>query len=61
MKPDRDPNARPATVNGAETPEDGMKTPEDNETMGLALRAVYQKAVEEEIPASMLDLLGKLS
>lgn len=28
--------------------------------MGSALRTVYQKTVEEEIPAEMLDLLGKL-
>ncbi len=28
--------------------------------MGAALRQVYQKTVEESIPAEMLDLLGKL-
>ena len=28
--------------------------------MGSALRTVYQKTVEESIPAEMLDLLGKL-
>ena len=28
--------------------------------MGSALRTVYQKTVEEAIPAEMLDLLGKL-
>lgn len=28
--------------------------------MGAALRKVYQHAVEEAIPAEMLDLLGKL-
>nr|WP_244624533.1 NepR family anti-sigma factor [Sphingomonas sp. So64.6b] len=28
--------------------------------MGAALRTVYQKTVEEDIPAEMLDLLGKL-
>jgi hypothetical protein len=28
--------------------------------MGAALRTVYQKTVEEAIPAEMLDLLGKL-
>lgn len=28
--------------------------------MGAALRTVYQKTVEETIPAELLDLLGKL-
>ncbi|WP_260598383.1 NepR family anti-sigma factor [Sphingomonas endolithica] len=28
--------------------------------MGAALRTVYQKTVEEEIPDDLLDLLGKL-
>lgn len=28
--------------------------------MGTALRKIYQRAVEETIPAEMLDLLGKL-
>jgi hypothetical protein len=28
--------------------------------MGAALRTVYQKTVDEHIPAEMLDLLGKL-
>ena len=28
--------------------------------LGNALRSVYQKAVNEEIPPEMLDLLGKL-
>ena len=28
--------------------------------MGSALRTVYQRAVEEAVPAEMLDLLGKL-
>lgn len=28
--------------------------------MGAALRTVYQKTVDEEIPADLLDLLGKL-
>lgn len=32
----------------------------DNNTVGNVLRTVYQKAVEEEIPAEMLDLLSKL-
>ncbi|HEY9554556.1 NepR family anti-sigma factor [Allosphingosinicella sp.] len=32
----------------------------DNPELGLALRTVYQRTVEEEIPPEMLDLLGKL-
>ncbi len=28
--------------------------------MGTALRSVYQKTVDENIPADLLDLLGKL-
>ena len=28
--------------------------------MGSALRSVYQKTVDESIPADLLDLLGKL-
>lgn len=28
--------------------------------MGAALRTVYQRTVEEEIPRDLLDLLGKL-
>ena len=28
--------------------------------VGNALRSVYQRAVEEDIPPEMLDLLGKL-
>lgn len=32
----------------------------DKPELGLALRSVYQRTVEEEIPPEMLDLLGKL-
>ena len=28
--------------------------------MGAALRSVYQKTIEETVPADLLDLLGKL-
>lgn len=37
-------------------------TPDDaaNTDVGKALRSVYEKAVEEDIPPEMLDLLGKL-
>jgi len=36
------------------------ENPEPNGTVGNALRSVYEKAVEEDIPQEMLDLLGKL-
>ncbi|MGJ3646900.1 NepR family anti-sigma factor [Sphingomonas sp. GlSt437] len=35
--------------------------PNDAGSTGAALRKVYQRAVEEEIPAEMLDLLNKLT
>lgn len=31
-----------------------------NRDIGRALRTVYEKAVEEDVPQEMLDLLGKL-
>jgi hypothetical protein len=34
--------------------------PEPSGPVGNALRSVYEKAVEEDIPQEMLDLLGKL-
>lgn len=37
----------------------GKKKPESPE-LGKALRTVYQRTVEEDIPPEMLDLLGKL-
>lgn len=33
----------------------------DDGAIGSALRAAYQNTVEEQIPDTMLDLLGKLS
>jgi hypothetical protein len=33
----------------------------DERDVGTALRAAYQQAVDEKIPADLLDLLGKLS
>lgn len=33
---------------------------EDNADLGSALRAIYSRAVEEEIPPEMLDLLKRL-
>lgn len=31
-----------------------------DQNLGNALRSVYERAVEEDIPQEMLDLLGKL-
>jgi hypothetical protein len=42
------PTARPAKVQTKDR------------DMGAALRTVYQRTVEEAIPADLLDLLGKL-
>ena len=42
------PNARAAKVQSKDR------------DMGAALRTVYQKTVDEQIPREMLDLLGKL-
>ena len=36
------------------------KVQNNDRDMGAALRGVYQKTVEEAIPADLLDLLGKL-
>lgn len=34
--------------------------PRDSRDMGSALRSVYQRTVEEDVPDEFLDLLGKL-
>ncbi|HEU0044331.1 NepR family anti-sigma factor [Sphingomonas sp.] len=36
------------------------KRPPGDPQMGVALRSVYQKTVEEAVPDEMLDLLSKL-
>lgn len=36
------------------------KSEQPEGSVGDALRSVYEKAVEEDIPQEMLDLLGKL-
>ena len=38
----------------------GKKKRTDNPELGTALRTVYQRTIEEDIPPEMLDLLGKL-
>ena len=41
-------------------PVERAKVQTKDRDMGAALRGVYQRTVEEAIPAEMLDLLGKL-
>ncbi|HEV2748384.1 MAG TPA: NepR family anti-sigma factor [Allosphingosinicella sp.] len=48
-EPDTDDRPRSRTRKRTNSPE-----------IGHALRNVYQRAVEEDIPPEMLDLLGKL-
>ena len=36
------------------------KRPDGNPEVGSALRSVYQRTIDEDIPPEMLDLLGKL-
>ncbi|WP_375196912.1 NepR family anti-sigma factor [Sphingobium sp.] len=53
---------------GASTPGSGVKggaarkkrAPKDDGQVANALRSVYQRAVDEDIPPEMLDLLSKL-
>ena len=33
----------------------------ENPEVGQALRSVYQRTIDEDIPADLLDLLGKLN
>ena len=49
-----------AVVRKAGGPVAGAKVQSKDRDMGAALRTVYQRTVEEEIPADLLDLLGKL-
>ena len=55
LRSDRDSSKKPKSATAHPT-----KTDSKNKEMGSALRSVYQKTVEEEIPDEMLDLLGKL-
>ena len=54
---------------GTSTPDSGVKggaarrkraAAKDDGQVASALKSVYQRAVEEDIPAEMLDLLSKL-
>jgi len=45
---------------GAGSPGASAAMPVRNGDMGTALRSVYQRTVDEQVPDEMLDLLGKL-
>ena len=45
---------------GAPESKSGKKKRADDPQIGSALRSVYQRTVDEDIPADLLDLLGKL-
>lgn len=55
MPSDRVSSKEPKHKAAESTKQDGK-----DKDMGAALRSVYQKAVSEEIPDEMLDLLKKL-
>jgi hypothetical protein len=53
---DRKPSSRSRSGAGVKR----SRGPENDVAMGAALRSVYQKTVEEQVPDEFLDLLGKL-
>jgi hypothetical protein len=51
----------PAEVDAAAPSRSRSRTKHpENPELGKALRTVYQRTIEEDIPPEMLDLLGKL-
>ena len=48
---------KPVANDGTARPRARQKQPSD---VGNALKTVYQRTIDEEIPPEMLDLLGKL-
>ena len=44
----------------AQTGKRPAKVQSKDRDMGAALRSIYEKTVDETVPAEMLDLLGKL-
>jgi hypothetical protein len=50
------PNAKRKVERKAAKPKGGAQ----DSSVGQALRSVYEKAIGEDIPQEMLDLLGKL-
>ncbi|MEO5867209.1 MAG: NepR family anti-sigma factor [Sphingomonas sp.] len=51
---------KPAAERSASSATRAAKTQTKDRDMGAALRTVYQRTVDEAIPADLLDLLGKL-
>jgi hypothetical protein len=51
---------RPADTEIAQSRPKSRKKRADSPELGTALRTVYQRTVDEDIPPEMLDLLGKL-
>lgn len=67
MKPDErpEPNAQDVGKSGDASETRGASISRSraaggDRDMGSALRSVYQKTVDESVPADLLDLLGKL-
>lgn len=58
---DADVTSREVQVTGAATPRNRRAAAgQEDSHVSDALRTVYQRAVEEDIPSEMLDLLSKL-
>ena len=51
---------KPESKSEPKTDRRGPPAKSDDAAMGAALRSIYQKAVEEQVPDEFLDLLGKL-
>lgn len=49
-------NEKNTKSKAVKAPKNGAEDPQ----VGAALRSVYQRAVEEDVPDEMLDLLSKL-
>lgn len=59
-KKDAGTNTSASGVKETASRKHGAPSAKDEKSVSNALRSVYQRAVEEEIPAEMLDLLRKL-
>lgn len=59
-KKDVGTNAPAPGVKATASRKQGASSPKDEKSVSNALRSVYQRAVDEDIPAEMLDLLRKL-
>ena len=61
---EKEGHRRRKSVSEAETPDDrpapARKRRPPAAEFGQALKTVYQRTIEEDIPPEMLDLLGKL-